>query len=169
MNFSDLFEIRDSVLFRKPQPQQSNWWNAKYAGRPAGEICVPKGSRTKYVRIEINGKKYKAHQIIWEMHYGAPPQGKCIDHIDGNGLNNHISNLRLVTHQENMKNRPRPQNNTSGIVGVLWNKAEEKWQAYINFEGKQHHLGSFGGIFEAACARKSAELRHGFHFNHGRR
>lgn len=44
----------------------------------------------------------KVHAIVWEVHNGPVPAGLEIDHIDGNKSNSHLSNLRLVTHAQNL-------------------------------------------------------------------
>ena len=45
----------------------------------------------------------KVHRIVWQTYNGVIPKEMEIDHIDGDKTNNNIANLRLVTHQENMK------------------------------------------------------------------
>jgi len=54
-------------------------------------------------------------------------------------------------------------NNSSGCVGVSWNKESEKWVAYITKSGKHYHLISTNNWWDAVCARKAAEIEHGFH------
>ncbi|MFA5346012.1 MAG: HNH endonuclease [Candidatus Omnitrophota bacterium] len=66
-----------------------------------------------------------------------------VDHIDGNGLNNRRSNIRVATHTQNMCNRKIHCNNTSGFKGVSWCKRNKKWRSYIRLEGKLLHLGYF--------------------------
>ncbi|MFU6990820.1 HNH endonuclease signature motif containing protein [Pseudomonas paraeruginosa] len=94
------------------------------------------------------------------------PDG-IIDHIDGNTLNNRISNLRIVDRKENARNMSRSRSNTSGLMGVYWRKDLEVWRATIR-PGKFVSLPSDGTLFDAVCARKSAEIYYGFHENHGR-
>lgn len=79
-----------------------------------------------------------------------------VDHIDGDGLNNTRSNLRLATHSQNMKNRRKHRNNKSGYTGVHWNKTNQRWRARIKAEGKSIHLGYFVDAEEAAQARDRA-------------
>ena len=60
-----------------------------------------------YVIISLSKPKhtpYKLHRIVWETFNGEIPDGYEIDHIDGNKQNNVLSNLRCVTHIENMAN-----------------------------------------------------------------
>lgn len=61
--------------------------------------------RNGYIRISLpNNKKSSLHIMMWETFYGEIPKGYVIDHIDGNRLNNKLSNLRLVTQSENVLN-----------------------------------------------------------------
>lgn len=70
------------------------------------------GSTDKYgyLIIKIKGKQYKAHRIAWFLYYGEWPK-QLIDHLDGNKINNKISNLRDVHNNVNVKNR----HDTSGV------------------------------------------------------
>src|SRR5438132_455168 len=45
-------------------------------------------------------------------------EGFEVDHIDGDGTNNQDDNLRYVTRTQQMHNRCRNRNNTSGVAGV---------------------------------------------------
>lgn len=120
----------------------------------------------KYWRVSIDGKKYLAHRLAWLVTYGEFPPEQ-IDHIDGNGLNNRLENFRAVSNAENHRNRRNQSNNTSGVSGVGWHKASRKWQAYIAVNRKDVHLGYFTNKDEAISARKAAEIKYGFHENHG--
>jgi hypothetical protein len=71
------------------------------------------------------------------------PEGKSVDHINGNPLDNRKANLRLVTHSENLHNRPKQANNTSGHKGVAWSITESKWKGFIGVKGKRIHVGTF--------------------------
>ena len=61
--------------------------------------------RNGYIRININNKWESLHRLIWESFYNKILEpNEIIDHIDGNRLNNKLSNLRLVEPSENMLN-----------------------------------------------------------------
>ncbi len=83
-----------------------------------------------YRSIQIKGKSYREHRVIWLYVYGEWPKG-CIDHIDGNRSNNRVSNLRDVSYLENQKNRKLNANNSSGMPGVTWNKPSKSWRVSI--------------------------------------
>ena len=123
-----------------------------------------------YLTGSINGKKYKTHRIIWKMVHGYDPD--YIDHIDGNPLNNHIDNLREVKHFENRRNTGMGSSNKSGHVGVSLDKATKipTWRAQItDNNGKKIRLGNYLDINDAIAARKEAEIKYGYHENHGRK
>lgn len=52
------------------------------------------------------GIKYTihVHRLVAETYIDNPRNKPCIDHIDGNPFNNHVDNLRWVTHSENNNN-----------------------------------------------------------------
>lgn len=130
-------------------------------GREAGSIKADGRYRTIFVR----GRRLYCHRIVWELHNGQIPEGMCIDHIDGNGLNNRIENLRLATLSDNQKNSKIPKNNKTGYVGVYLTRNRKKYYAVCS--GKS--LGTFDDLGAAVLARKSAQQTGGFHENHGTR
>lgn len=134
------------------------------AGDVAGNIM-----KIGYRKIKAGGKDLYAHRIAWYMTYGRIPKGGQIDHINGSRADNRIENLREVTNQENHKNRKKPSDNTSGVVGVTWDKGSKKWRADIKVDCKNKYLGMFDDFDEAAKAREAAEKDLGFHHNHGKR
>lgn len=71
-----------------------------------------------YYKVKLNHKKIGCHRVIWELHYGAPDPGLMIDHIDGDGTNNRVSNLRLVSRTANMRNARQRADNQTGVTGV---------------------------------------------------
>lgn len=96
--------------------------NSTYAVNKDGEIAnlktgylVQGSDRNGYLRIEINGKAYSIHRLIFETFHGYCPE--IIDHIDGNRKNNCLENLREVTQSENMTNAM--VNGHSGQISVL--------------------------------------------------
>ena len=122
--------------------RHANIWNAKHAGKRAGWIAVRRTRNTDYRVIEILGRNYPAHRLAWLSIHGVWPPGE-IDHRDGNGLNNQLANLRVATRAENARNMGTRKNNTSGLKGVHWDKAREKWLAQIMVKGRHIYLGRF--------------------------
>lgn len=81
-----------------------------------------------------------------------------VDHINGNSLDNRRANLRPATNAENMRNRRRQRNNTSGFKGVSFHKAMGKWRAQISLEGRRRHLSYHATVDDAARAYDVAAL-----------
>lgn len=126
-------------LFWKVAPS-----NVVKVGQEAGTIDS-KG----YRQVRIDGKLYLTHRLIFLLEHGYLPE--FIDHKDGNPLNNRIENLREASRSENNRNASKRSNNTSGIVGVHWNKGANKWLAQCHDRnGKKTHLGLFTDINKAA-------------------
>lgn len=123
--------------------------------------------KTVYRRIQYRGRCYKAHRIAWILAYGRQPEGQ-IDHIDGDGLNNRLRNLRDVTSSQNNRNRSLSALNSSGVFGVHLDRRHDYWHATIYSGKKRLHLYCGKDFFEAVCRRKSAEKRFDYHRNHGR-
>ena len=121
-----------------------------------------------YKQRKIDGRMYYVHRLVWEEANGPIPEGMTIDHINGDRFDNTLSNLRMVTQQENTKNSAKNKTNTSGVSGVSWCKRRSKWRAYVRVSYNQITLGTYVDWFDAVCARMSANNSHGFHANHGR-
>lgn len=79
--------------------------------------------------------------------------GQCVDHINGNTLDNRINNLRICNQSENNMNRKNKNaHNKSGYTGVFWKKHAKKWSAQISYKNKSIHLGYFNVKEDAARA-----------------
>ena len=133
------------------------------AGDIAGSVFYNKKKR--YMQVTINRSVYKLHRIIWKMVHNEYPEE--IDHIDGNGLNNILSNLRKADSNINSRNKRLNSKNTSGQMGVFLNKRNKKWVARIQSNYNVIYLGSFISFNEAVLCRKKAEKKYNFHVNHG--
>ena len=147
--------------------REFNRWNTRYSGKKAGTL-----REDGYICINIligavNRTMLLAHRLAWFYVKGTWPN--VIDHINGKKDDNRISNIRDTTVLGNTKNVKIYKTNTTGIMGVVWQKDKNKWHAGISVNKKRKHLGYFDNLFDAACARKSAELTYGYHPNHGRR
>nr|WP_150959342.1 HNH endonuclease [Aneurinibacillus sp. XH2] len=116
-----------------------NTWTATYSKQTdsyyvIGYLKAEKG-RSKNVRL---------HRWIKEA-----PNGRVVDHINHNTLDNRRNNLRVVTQAANMLNRRAGKKNTSGVPGVHFDIKRNKWHARIQIDGKRHDLGFFDDIDKA--------------------
>jgi hypothetical protein len=143
----ELFDYKDGNLFwKKTKKQITNI-------EPIG-----------YVRVCLNKKQYKAHRVIFLMHHGYLPE--CIDHIDGNKLNNKIENLRPATRQQNGQNSVMRKNNKSGAKGVCWSKSANKWRVQINVNKEKKYFGVYEDLELAELV--AIEARNKYHNNFAR-
>ena len=114
-----------------------------------------------YLCIDVYDNKLRStkpiHRLVAEAFLENTDDKNCIDHIDRNRLNNHISNLRYATTSQNAMNKSIQSNNTSGIVGVYFCKDKNKWRAVIKKDRNPIHLGYFETKEEAIEARSKAE------------
>jgi len=104
----------------------------------------------------VNGKR-----SVLSMHclLMGKPDGKMVDHIDGNGLNNRRSNLRYVTNGQNKMNSRPARNGKVGFKGVfkVWTG---KYTSQICVNGQQIHLGTFIDSVDAAKAYDKAAIEY---------
>lgn len=93
---------------------------------------------------------YMARQIM------DAPAGKVVDHKNHNTLDNRRTNLRICTRSQNHMNELPHREGSSKYKGVSWNKACNKWKAFISKEGYIGRLGGFTCEVEAAKAYDEA-------------
>ena len=98
------------------------------------------------------GTGHYEHRFIWEMFYGPIPEGMVIDHVNHDGHDNRIENLRLATKTQNQMNRKsaRGYNVTKG----------GRYIVQFGYEGNKYYVGTFDTPEEAkgAYLKKKAEL-----------
>lgn len=110
--------------------------------------------KTYYARRAIFIKKgktkiFRMHTEIMKKH---GMDAKLCDHINHNGLDNRIINMRPVTPAENSYNRLKHKKYSSKYKGVGWCKGDEKWRARIQYFHKRISLGNFEDEIKAALA-----------------
>ena len=86
--------------------------------------------------------------------------GKYYDHINRNPFDNRKENLRKVSRSENSWNQSKHKNNTSGFIGVHFDKTYGYWIAQIGYKNKRIKLGNFSTKYDAIIARLTAELKY---------
>jgi hypothetical protein len=117
--------------------------------------------KTKYalrrgVRPDGGQTTVKMHRQI----LGLTNQDEHVDHINGNGLDNRRSNLRIVTRSANLHNTPAYRNNRLGIKGVFYKRDRRVFVAKVMEHRVPKTLYSGPDLFEAVCARKSWEAHY---------
>lgn len=131
-------------------------WSVLQSGHKANEyahrqIKLPDGRRSSLLLHRVILGRVLGRELV---------KGEIVDHIDGNGFNNTRRNLRLATHQENIRNSRKYRRTASGYKGVHWNKQSRKWQAEIIVNGKEVYLGRFNDALEAHEAYCAAAIKY---------
>jgi hypothetical protein len=113
-----------------------------------------------YRRVRVDGKYFYVHRLVWFYCTNKEvPDDLFIDHIDGNRLNNSISNLRLATSLENQYNKFRQANGTSKYKGVWFDSKKNVWKSSIRINGKRLYIGQFDTEILAALAYDSVAIQ----------
>jgi hypothetical protein len=143
-------------------PTRRDWhlWCFKAADRRCG---VSVWKNYPYVMMTIGGKRKRlaVHRLVWALCNGRWPDDE-IDHIDGDPGNNHPSNLRQADRgQQNQNADYRP--GKSGVVGVSWDAAKNRWRARVRIGGKR--IDRYAKTREEAEAKRAAlkAAHHEFH------
>lgn len=161
------YERASELLEYNEQTGDLIWKVNRRAAARVGDIAgyIIHVGDINYIQVCVDGVSYLAHRVIWLMINKSWPEN-LIDHIDGNGLNNTKSNIRDVTQQENNRNKSISKLNKTGVSGVVFNSGA--FEAWINVDKKEKYLGRFKTVELAAEVRRSAEVKYGYHANHGR-
>ena len=107
--------------------------------------------------VRVGGRRYLVHRVIYEMFRGDI-EGLDIDHIDRNGLNNRIENLRAVPHAVNMRNTSLQENNRSGVTGVNYKEIYDKRKDYL-YKGWRAEWRDLGG---KNCTKLFSTRKYGY-------
>ena len=106
-----------------------------------------------YARLTINSDSKMTvqlvHRLTARLFIPNPEKKECVDHVDGNKMNNRIDNLRWVSKAENIHNQKKAK-------GYHWHVRRNKWQAAISIDRIAKHLGYFDQESEARDAYESA-------------
>tara|TARA_B110000211_G_scaffold26238_1_gene26779 strand:+ start:110 stop:709 length:600 start_codon:yes stop_codon:yes gene_type:complete len=142
---------------------------SKYNIQRSGRVAFNRRFRTKrstcdyltgsssYLGVQ---KKLLAHRVAFFLYHGHyPVWPNSVDHINHDGCDNRIENLREVTAKEQAMNTRLSKSNTSGVKGVSFLKDRNKWRASANIDGKKTNLGTFATMNEAVAARLKIEKR----------
>ncbi len=107
---------------------------------------------------QINiGKTKTLHRLVAEAFIENIDNKLNINHIDGNKLNNHVTNLRYATRQECMRVMRVSPTSLSGCKGVV-QLPNKSWRAQIKINGKCVSLGCYTNKEDAINARKQKEI-----------
>lgn len=121
----------------------------------AGGCHVWTGSKNNrgYGQFRLDGKPQLAHRVAFEFGRGKIPTGLMIDHRCHERACVNLDHLRVVTNKQNAENRAGPLTGSrSGVLGVSWSTAREKWVGQVGHGGRRYNLGYFPTIQDAEAA-----------------
>ena len=128
---------------------------------------IPQSTTLGYRTISLFKTPHMIHRLAFLYMNGVFPNE--VDHINGERLDNRWCNLREVDARGNRMNRGLPSNNRSGVMGVYYYPRYDKWEVTITNEGKHMYLGRYAKFEDAVKVRLEAEVKYGYHANHGKR
>lgn len=133
-------------------------WTMPRRGVVVGRDCGRLSKQHGYRDIGIDYVLYRAHRLAFLYMTGCWPVGD-VDHINGNKADNRWSNLREATRSQNCSNvKIVKRRNTSGLLGVTWDKTRNLWRAQIRKDGRKVNLGRFKEREDAALAHDRAAI-----------
>ena len=127
-----------------------NKWSS-YKHRNTRQVIT---NLNKEQRIKYGKNKLRLHQLILPC-----KKPFIIDHINHNGLDNRLVNLKIVTNRQNCENKIRK--NKTGFIGVHWHNRDKIWASNIQINGKNKHIGNFKTPEEASKAREEYKIKNG--------
>ena len=85
-----------------PNYEISNFGRVR--NRRTGRVLVPVLNRKGgYYRVKLDGVRYYVHRLVLLSFFNMDGEGLDVNHIDGDKLNNHLTNLEWVTRKENIR------------------------------------------------------------------
>jgi hypothetical protein len=127
--------------------------HSSYIDKPLGTKNLKGHLTTSFL-----GKQIFIHRLAWFYQTGKWPS-EHIDHINGITNDNRWCNLREASNAENLWNRGKQKNNTTGAKGVYFDKERNLFAAELKVNGKRIRLGRFKTIEEAESAHIAASRK----------
>lgn len=156
----ELYEYREGRLFSKYKKKIIDKKPKSHGDNPM---------KYRSIGVYMQGREriwIFEHRIIWAILHGKMPDG-CIDHINGDTLDNRIENLRDVPHYVNSRNSHLNCRNKTGVPGVFFHEKSNRYRLQTRVNGKMIYVGSFKTLDEARNARAEFDVLHGFSERHG--
>lgn len=132
------FDLEDYELLK-----DIRWYkNKKYRYIYCPHVNNQKGNMIFLSRLIMNASK-----------------GEIVDHINHNRIDNRKSNLRICTQSQNLMNKCKQANNTSGFKGVTYDRRDDKWIAQIKV-GNKLYRERFVKLEDAVECRKQMDKKY---------
>ena len=139
-------EIWVPVLGYESIYEVSNFGRVKNILKFNNRIRNPRKTKDGYLYLELSSyykrTTKKVHRIVAESFFGKE-EDKCVNHIDGNKLNNNIDNLEWISTRDNCIHRSSRSKKSSKYANITWDKVNKKWRAQVYINKKQKYIGLF--------------------------
>ena len=99
-------------------------WNQRYAGKVVGSL-----TQHGHLRTSVGKRCIYVHRIIWKIVHGTEPE--VVDHVNGDGADNRLNNLRACTQAVNARNASRGK-----ITGVYKHSKADGYYAQVSIKGR---------------------------------
>ena len=163
----EVLEFDESISrFRWKEREGRRTFNTRFAGSLAGWVHGGGAPGLFYRTLRVDGVRYQEHRLVWLYWNGELPKAN-LDHLNGDGLDNRLENLRLDADRTNERNMAKNACNTSGYSNVCWHKATQKWWVRVHSKTGDVSGGLFNDIEEAALKAKELREKLGFSPLHG--
>lgn len=120
--------VLDEFEYSETSPSFLIWKDTK---KPAGFLI--KTNNKNYWRVTVGKQKFMVHRLIATLIHGNISLQMVVNHLDGNGLNNHRNNLEVCSQAINMKN---VNTKNSEHQGVKFKTRDNAWVATWRENGK---------------------------------
>lgn len=135
-------EVRGYVKYDQADAEWLERWTWRLvAGTYAG--------RTEWMRGQNRSQLIYMHRALLGIERG---DGREVDHINRDRLDNRRANLRIVSRQQNSENLTQRLGTKSGARGVYWDNNRQCWWVQVERFGKRHWGGYFKDLDEAKSA-----------------
>lgn len=135
------------VLLYSQESGEFKWISPSSLALRPGQVAGTAHGGNDYVRLMVDGVRYKAHRLAWLYVHGQWPKHE-IDHINGIKSDNRIANLRDVPKNINQQNhRKANAGNPTRLIGAV--RHGKGFTASIRVEGRLLYLGKFPTAMEA--------------------
>ena len=125
-----------------------------------GDIARAVTRNGKYLKLGHKGKDYLQHRVTWFLRYNEQPP-RMIDHKDGNGFNNGITNLRTADDSTNQMNITVTAKSSTGIKGVMPVRGGKLFRAEVCVDGKRYQKHSKDVAFLEQWVQAKRKELHG--------
>lgn len=126
--------LREVLFYDPTSPSGLRWKVDRSHNAKAGDVagCHWKDQLgAEYWKANVFGRQYYVHRLVWMIERGEIHKGMQIDHINGDGRDNRIENLRAVSAAKNSRNQHRDTRNKTGVVGVAYWRKRDAYIAYF--------------------------------------